>query len=85
MTKLNEEKAPQGYHWYLSTAAGWAVDESLPKLIDKARKQCGYHGKVKKGERYLIAKVPVPLKEDYRIAYYLPQVDGLEIVEEGEF
>ena len=72
----------QGYHYFVSTALEWSVDEDLLEALSKNRKR---HGKNAKGIAWAAYKVPAPIDRDYEIRNYAPQFNGTKLVEMGTY
>lgn len=72
----------QGYHYFITTALHWDIDEDLLEAMKKNRKK---HGKNVSGVAWAIYKVPAPISTDYKILHFEPQFNGTKLVEMGTY
>ncbi len=70
----------ENQHFFASCVYGWRVANDPYTAINKLLKDYGKHGPL----HILLHHVPVHLRTNYEIVYYVPQVEGVTKVYQGE-
>jgi hypothetical protein len=71
------------YHYFVSCAFGWAVDNTLTGALTKMRKMIKEDGR--KQMHILIFKVPGSDEAAYEINFFCPQVKGSILISTEDF
>lgn len=78
--------ADEKFHYYAATAFTWVTDDDLWKALNTLKKKGGPSGIAKKGDPYIVFKVPgTNADSKYQISNWVPQVEGIECIAEGKF
>jgi len=78
---MTKEKVKQQFHYFSSSCLNWVVDESLEKWLKKQRKVDTNKSKTYKATIWKVYKVPLPISAHYSIDEYMPEVEGVKLID----
>lgn len=73
------------HHYFATTIYGWVAKDDLWQAMSLLKKTGGYRGTAVKGTHYVVFKVPGKSTDTYDVNGYAPQVEGTELIAEGDF
>jgi len=65
------------FHYFTSSAVGWACDDNLLKCIEKQKSHDLGRGKKKYSKSFNLFAVPGPSSTKYEIGFFQPDTEGV--------